>query len=358
MTGGGVYPALAVLQSLKNNSAETLWVGSHSGMEQTLLNGYDLTYRPISGGGVHGMSPLTLPKNALQLLKGWQESKKIISDFKPDVCFYTGGYIGVPMAFAAQTIPSVVFIPDIEPGLALKLINSRATRICVSTELSRQYIPGKSFIQVTGYPLRKEITCWTGEKARSYFGISENEMVLLVYGGSKGAQSINAAFIDSVEEILARFTVIHITGNENFELVKSKIGSAKKENYHLFPFLHEEIGAAFAAADLAICRAGASTLGELPFFGLPAILVPYPHAWKYQHTNAQYLADSGGAVILEDSDLSTEFAARVSEILMNKRRLSEMSANMKSLSTEGAAAKIAKTIQETAATNEEEKTDV
>jgi len=358
MTGGGVYPALAVLQSLKDKTSEVLWVGSRSGMEESLLAGYDLPYQPISGGGVHGMSPLAIPKNTIQLLKGWRESKRIIAEFNPDVCFYTGGYIGVPMAFASREIPSVVFVPDIEPGLALKLINSRATRICISTEKSRDFLPGQARIHVTGYPLREEITTWTKEKARVKFGITESEKVLLVYGGSKGAQSINHAFLNSASTLLEQLTVIHITGEANFDHVNRKSESIKYGNYHVFSFLHEDIGAAFAAADLAVCRAGASTLGELPHFGLPAILVPYPHAWKYQRTNAEYLVTSGGAVMINDSEIDAAFAKQVPEMILNGRSLSKMSTNIKKLSTEDAAGAITRIIQEAAGEYQEEKTNV
>ncbi len=124
--------------------------------------------------------------------------------------------------------------------------------------------------------------------------------MLLVFGGSKGARSINQALAANLNQYLAEMHVIHISGQDNWEETQaqlSKLNEEQRAKYHAYPFLEEDMGAAFAAADLVVCRAGASTLGELPLFGLPAVLVPYPHAWRYQHQNAEFLRSHGGAVI-------------------------------------------------------------
>ena len=215
--------------------------------------------------------------------------------------------MGVPVAFAGRKIPSVVFIPDIEPGLALKAILRFASSVAVSTKKSLQFLKGKQ-VKVTGYPIRSEMKHWDRTSARKHFSIPEKEPVLLVFGGSKGALSINQALFASLGSLLKDMHVIHISGKDHWEeaqKVQVALDPALLGKYHAFPFLYDEMGAAFAAADLVVCRAGASTLGELPFFGLPAILVPYPHAWRYQRQNAEYLQENGGAVILDDANLMT-----------------------------------------------------
>lgn len=349
MTGGGVYPALAVLQALKNKTEEVLWVGSRSGMEETLLARYQIPFKAISAAGIHGIDILRLPKNSLQLFKGWLESKAIIRDFKPHVIFFTGGYLGIPMSAAARNIPSVVFVPDIEPGQALKIIMRSANSIAVSTDQSLRYIQEKNKVKITGYPLRKEIKKWDRKKSRAHFNIPPKAKVLLVFGGSKGARSINQALMPVLNKLTEEMHVIHITGVDNWENVLTIIkadSSFKSPRYHAFPFLHEDIGAAFAAADLAVCRAGASTIGELPYFGLPAIMVPYPHAWQYQQQNAEYLVNAGGAEIIEDKNLSTELYRKITKTIPNIQKIESMRKNLRKLAVADAEQSIANMLLE------------
>ena len=343
MTGGGVYPAIAVLQALKGRTDEVLWLGSRSGMEETMLKQYDLTFEAVSAAGLHGVSLRSLPSNVNQLLHGLREAKAIIKRFKPHVLFFTGGYLGVPVAFAGRSIPSVVFIPDIEPGLALKAILRFARSVSVSTKKSLQYLKGKQ-VQVTGYPIRSEMKLWDRSSGRKHFAIPENEPVLLVFGGSKGALSINQSLFNTLGSLLKDMHIIHISGKDNWgdaQKEKSYLDPALASRYHSFPFLYDEMGAAFAAADLAVCRAGASTLGELPFFGLPAILVPYPHAWRYQTQNAEYLQENGGVVILEDANLKDQLESKVRSIMSSPEQLDLMRNAMKALSMPDAAQQIA-----------------
>ncbi len=349
MTGGGVYPALAVLQALENKTEEVLWVGSRSGMEETLLARYQVPFKAISAAGIHGIDILRLPKNSLQLFKGWLESKAIIHDFKPHVIFFTGGYLGIPMSAAACNIPSVVFIPDIEPGQALKIIMRSANSIAVTTNLSLPYIQEKKTVKVTGYPLRKEIKKWDRKKSRAHFHIPLQEKVLLVFGGSKGARSINQALIPILNKLIEEMHVIHITGVNNWKDIQTTIktdSAFRSPRYHAFPFLHEDMGAAFAAADLAVCRAGASTIGELPYFGLPAIMVPYPHAWQYQRQNAEYLVNAGGAEIIEDKNLSTELYRKITTIISDKQKTESMRKNLQKLAVGDAGQSIANMLLE------------
>ena len=344
MTGGGVYPALAVLQALENKTESTLWVGSRSGMEENLLSRYKLTYKSISAAGIHGINLKQLPSNGMQLVAGWRESKIIIREYKPDVVFYTGGYVGVPMSIAARKIPSVTFIPDIEPGLALKVIMRTSNAIAISTESSRQFIPNKKYVQITGYPLRKEVKKWTKKESREHFNIPKNAKVLFVYGGSKGAHSINQALLSILKKLISKMHVIHVTGENNWLSVQGNSEFQKviqSPQYHVYPFLHEEMGAAFCAADLTVCRAGASTIGELPFFGLPAILVPYPHAWRYQHQNASFLVANGGAVIIRNENLTDELYKKVLGIITNEQKLTNMKNGMQKVSINNAAQSIA-----------------
>jgi UDP-N-acetylglucosamine--N-acetylmuramyl-(pentapeptide) pyrophosphoryl-undecaprenol N-acetylglucosamine transferase len=253
------------------------------------------------------------------------------------------------MALAARNIPSVVFIPDVEPGLALNVIMRTANKIAMSTDQTKKFIENSQKAHVTGYPLRKELKKWSRHSAREFFGIGKDEKVLLVFGGSKGARSINDALFSQLAALTKEMHVIHIAGKSNWDNAVEKVAEIKfpnPEKYHAYPFLEQEMGAAFAAADLVVCRAGASTIGELPYFGLPAILVPYPHAWRYQHQNAEYLVSHGGAILLKDEDLPKDLFPNITDLMRNQARLSKMRRNMHTLAAESAAEMIAEIIFE------------
>ena len=342
MTGGGVYPAIAVLQALENKVDEVLWIGSQSGMEETLLKSYKLSYQSIPAAGLHGVGVKALPGNLSQLYQGWRQASALIAHFQPQVSFFTGGYLGVPVALAGRRIPSVVFVPDIEPGLALKTILRSAHKVAASCDDSLAFLPkGKS--EVTGYPIRTEMSKWQRQTGRAHFELPEDEKVLLVFGGSKGARSINQALRNALPELLPDIHIIHISGKDNFEEAQAAaqdLSSELAQHYHLYAFLHEDMGAAFAAADLVVCRAGASTLGELPYFGLPAILVPYPYAWRYQHQNAEYLSNGGGAILLEDKHLDGSLVKLVRSVLNDPLKLQSMRSAMQRLSVPDSAERI------------------
>ena len=159
-TGGGVYPALAVHSALtsQHRNVETLWVGSEGGMEANLVTRAGIPYRAIPAAGVHGVDMSALPGNIWQLSRGLWASRRILRGFRPDVLFFTGGYVAVPMALAGWRTPTLLYIPDIEPGLALKTLARFADRITVTAQDTQNYFI-KNVI-VTGYPLRPDLSTW------------------------------------------------------------------------------------------------------------------------------------------------------------------------------------------------------
>jgi len=349
-TGGGVYPAVTVLEALNLDRAEVLWVGSRGGMEEALVTRRDIPYTSIPAAGLHGVGWKKLPGNLWQLFKGFLGSVRILRDFNPDVLLFTGGYVAFPMAVAALARQSLLYVPDIEPGLALKALARFSDHIALSTETSREYFPNKHKLSVTGYPIRPGLKSWSRETALDYFDFEPDLPTLTVAGGSKGAHSINMALIKILPRLLDEMQVIHLTGYLDWEMVEANaktLSAERARRYQTFPYLHE-IGAAFAAADLVVSRAGASTLGEYPYFSLPAILVPYPYAWRYQLVNASFLEDHGAAVMLRDEKLDNELYERIHNLISDRAKLSEMSQAMASLRTPEAAERIAQLIREMA----------
>jgi UDP-N-acetylglucosamine--N-acetylmuramyl-(pentapeptide) pyrophosphoryl-undecaprenol N-acetylglucosamine transferase len=320
---------------------ETLWVGGKGGMEESLVKRQEIPFRSIPAAGVHGVSPLALPRNMVILGLGILAARRILREFKPDVLFFTGGYVAVPVALAGRAIPSLLYVPDIEPGMALKSLAASADIIAVTTEQSQQFFNKQ--VYETGYPIRPELALWDRQTAHEHLGITGKLPVLLVFGGSKGARSINLAVLRNLSSLLEKFEVIHLSGESDWEIVKNIYEGLPDElavRYHAMAYLHE-MGAALAAADLVVSRAGASCLGEYPLFGLPAILVPYPHAWRYQKVNSDYLARRGAAIILEDHRLNDELLVTLNVLLENPNKLKAMRAAMFELSHPRAAEKIA-----------------
>ncbi len=338
-----MYPALAVLEALHSQRAavDALWVGGEGGLEAELVTRAGIPFKAIPAAGLHGVGWRTLPRNLAQLARGYLAARRILRDFRPDVLFFTGGYVAAPMALAGWRIPTLLYVPDIEPGLALKALARFADRITVTALDSQAYFAKP--VVVTGYPLRADLATWSRQKARAALGLSGQRPMLLVFGGSKGARSINQAVLAHLPALLEMAEVVHISGQldwEEIEKAEASLPSGLRQRYHTFPYLHE-MGKALAAADVVVSRAGASTLGELPFFGLPAVLVPYPYAWRYQKVNAEVLAQHGGAVILEDNRLMQDLCETVRVLLENPGKRDSMRAAMRSLARPQAAQAIA-----------------
>lgn len=339
-----MYPALSVVQTLmsKRQSAaggasaspaaglQLLWVGSHTGLEADLVPRAGLPFKSIAGGGVHGVG-WRMPLNAMHLAWGTLEAVRLVRGFRPDVLLVTGGFITAAVAAAAwlSRVPILVYLPDIEPALAVRFISRLARRIAVTAEESRAFFAalGQAHkVVVTGYPTRPELSAATRAQGAAHFGLAAGRPTLLVTGGSRGARSLNRAVFAALPGWLRDYQVIHLTGQLDWgeaERARAALPEALRPHYHAHPYLHE-MGLALAAADLVVSRAGASALGEYPLFGLPAVLVPYPYAWRYQKVNAGVLVRRGAAVQLKDEELAARLDGEVRALLGDPARLAAM----------------------------------
>jgi UDP-N-acetylglucosamine--N-acetylmuramyl-(pentapeptide) pyrophosphoryl-undecaprenol N-acetylglucosamine transferase len=353
-TGGGVYPALAVHQALSDpdesllpqDGLTTLWVGGRGGMEADLVKRAGIAFEAIPAAGVHGVGLRSLPGNLLQLGRGYFEARRVVRHFRPDALLFTGGFVAVPMALAGRRVPGLLYVPDIEPGLALKTLARFAHRIAVTVADTYAYLSPavRRKAHVTGYPTRPGLRRWDAEKARQALELSASSPVLLVFGGSQGARSINRALLDVLPQLLAEMQVVHISGQLDWpevENARQALDARLATRYRAYPYLHEQMGAALSAADLVLSRAGASSLGEFPAFGLPAVLVPYPYAWRYQQVNAAYLQRRGAAVVVQDSELPGRLLPVVLELVHDGERRAQMRQSMLNLAHPQAARNIA-----------------
>jgi len=337
-----VYPALAVVAALSER-AEVLWVGGRGGMEEQLVPREGLRFEAIPAAGVHGVGMRALPGNLYQLASGYSAARRIVRSYRPEAMLFTGGYVGVPVAMAGAGVPKVSYVPDLQPGLGLRVATRLSSTVAVTAEASRQDY-GNRRVVITGYPTRPELVPIAAEEARVRLGLDPDRSVVLAFGGSQGARSINEALWLALPGILGMAEVLHITGERDWQRVggvQAELPERLQGAYHPYRYLHSEMGDALAAADLVISRAGAATLGEYPLYGLPAILVPYPHAWRYQATNAQYLVAQGGAMLMDDESLARDLLPSVRGLLQDPVRLRGMAEAMSGIATPGAAEAIA-----------------
>jgi len=308
-----------------------LWVGSVDGLEEELVRQAGIPFHGIEAGGVHGLAFWQAISHSAQMIRGLAQAWQVVGRFRPQVCLVTGGYVSVPVALAAwmRGVPVLVYLPDIEPGQAVRFISYFAQRVAVTAEDSRVYFPSHKVV-VTGYPVRRELREVDRDSARRQLGLAPDLPVLLVMGGSRGARSINQALAAALEELLLECQIVHISGHLDAEWVaecRERLPAELKPRYHHHAYLHsQEMAQAMGAADLVVARAGAATMGEFPAMGLASILVPYPYYWRYQKVNADYMSRSGAAIQLEDSRLGTELAAVVRRLLDDeeaRRRMGE-----------------------------------
>lgn len=357
-TGGGIYPALAAATALRNRGLPTeniLWVGTKGEMEQTLVPRAGLRLETIMGGAIAGVPLHRKVINGSKLLLSVGKALQIVRRFRPDVMFMTGGYMAFPFTLACRWlgVPITIYLPDVEPGQSIQFSLRYAEKVGATTDGSAQFVPADKLL-VTGYPVRPELRAAADlglEEALASFDLQPGRPTLLVFGGSRGAQAINRALMNILPELLQTVQIIHISGTFTWDEVDKnakKLPHKLRKFYRPYPYLHDNMGHAFRAADLVIARAGASMLGESPAFSLPSILVPLAWAWRYQKVNADYLCESGTAVQLTDETLNEKLLPTIQSLLADPDRLAQMRQAARNLDVPNGADNLAQLIENVA----------
>jgi len=335
-TGGHLFPAVAIAQRLLETepAAQVLFVGTERGIEASILPKLGLPLKTVDISGFVGKGPAAKLAVLPQLLRSVRQSRRILDEFRPDVVVGVGGYASAPMLLAAKSkrLPFLIHEQNAWPGLTNRLLSRWAERVCLSfADADRSFHRGCTVL--TGNPLRRGM-----EECPS---LAEGPLQLLVFGGSRGARAINQAVLQALpllEDFRGRLRVVHQTGTEEFEAVRAGYRQAGWDETGVQPFI-DDMAAAYAAAHLVVCRAGATTIAELTACGRPAVLIPYPYAAAdHQTGNARALAMRGAALLLPQADLTAERLAKVAGDLLNDReRLLTMAATARSLGRRGAA---------------------
>jgi UDP-N-acetylglucosamine--N-acetylmuramyl-(pentapeptide) pyrophosphoryl-undecaprenol N-acetylglucosamine transferase len=347
-TGGHVIPALAIANQLKKSyGAEVLFIGTARGIENRLVPAAGYELKLVRVGALKNVSLMTRAKTAFDLPRAVWDAGRMLNVFAPDVVIGVGGYASGPAMLAAvvKHIPTLAFEPNVVPGFANRMVARFVSAAAVHFAETAKYF---RHAEVTGVPVRQaffEIEALTDKKRGG-------TPTVLVFGGSQGAHAINEAMIRCLP-VLQReapgIHIIHQTGERDYHDARaayrsfsSTVSSAAGDSAEVFKFI-EDMPAAFARADLVVCRSGASTVAEIAAAGKPAVFVPFPRAADdHQRVNAEALARAGAAVVVEESKLEGVWLAEtISALLLDPARLRAMSAAARELAHPNAAQDIA-----------------
>nr|BBH90408.1 undecaprenyldiphospho-muramoylpentapeptide beta-N- acetylglucosaminyltransferase [Thermosporothrix sp. COM3] len=362
-TGGHIYPALAVAMQLKEKyDADILFLGSDDGLETQLVPAAGLRLVTVKAGKLQRYVSWGTIKKAARVPVGMMQAIGIVRRFHPDVAFTSGGYVAVPAGLGARLsgVPLLMHQQDVPPNLSNKLLMRLASHISVAFADSLRFFPSQK-TSLVGNPIRQEILdvrSKTPQEARTALGFDPAVPLLLVTGGSQGARHLNQVVCKALPELLNHCQVLQISGKKLFEETRSLSdeilkGSSEevRKRYHLVPYMSEEMPLALQAAELVVCRAGASTLSELAVLGKPSILVPLPPGIgaSPQEANAAMFGRQGAAeVVINDQFTVEALLERTNRLFTEQSALQVMAEAVSKLSLPDATATIADKIAQMA----------
>src|SRR6266496_3768666 len=327
-TGGHIYPALAIATRLREEyQAEIMFLGSDDGLETEIVPAAGFRLATVKAGKLRRYVSWQTITGVMRVPMGMIQAINIVGKFRPQVVFTSGGYVAVPAGLAARLnrVPLLMHQQDVPPNLSNKLVAPLATRISVAFAASLAYFPAHKTLQL-GNPIRQamlDIRQTLPQEARQTLGFEEREPLLLITGGSQGARHLNQIVCEALPDLLAHCQVLQISGKELY----SEAHELSRKRYRLVAYLNEEMPLALQAADLVLCRSGASTLSELAVLGKPSILVPLPPAIgsSPQEANAEMFERKAAAEVIKDQDLKPQvLVERVKYILSSSTCLEAM----------------------------------
>ena len=341
-TGGHINPALAIANKIKQEekNSEIIFVGTDRGLENDLVPraGYEL--KKIDAYGFNRQISIDNVKKMYKTFKSIGQAKKIIEDFKPDIMIGTGGYICLPVGIAASkyNVPIVLHESNAFPGVAIKMLAKKASAILVGFEDAKERIKNAQNVVVVGNPSKVKKLNFTKkqkEEIINRIGLTDlSKPIVLVFGGSQGAQKINESFINIISKKLNKdYQIIWATGPNQYDMIKTKLQSLNIsinniQNVKILPYIYnmEEI---MNCVDLVVSRSGAMTITEISIVGKPSIFIPFPYATEnHQEYNAKVLEKAGAAKIILDANLDDNILnSTINEIIRDKQKMCRMSEN-------------------------------
>lgn len=353
-TGGHINPGIAIANRIKkdNKNCQITFIGTNRGLENDLVPkaGYDL--KTIEAYGINRKINIENIKNMFKTLRGYKAAKRIVKDYKPDLVIGTGGYICGPLLKAAQSlnIPTVLHESNAFPGATVKLLCKKTDLILVGFEDTKKRLPKAKKVVVTGTPTkvnRIHFTKQQKEELTKQLNLKDDLPIVLIFGGSQGAKSINEALIEIIKNKLNQnYQIIWATGPKQYDIVKdilkeSSIDINKIEKMKILPYIYnmEDI---MNLSDIIIARSGAMTITEIAKLGKPAIFIPFPFATEnHQEYNARVLEQANAAKIILDKELThNKLNTMIESMIADKEKLFEMGINARKTSIDNVEDKI------------------
>lgn len=321
LTGGGtaghVTPNIALIGRLKEQGYQISYIGSYNGIEKTLIEELGIPYYGISSGKLRRYFDLKNFTDPFRVLKGFSEARKLLKQLKPDVVFSKGGFVTVPVVVAAGRlkIPAIIHESDMTPGLANKLCIPSAVKVCCNFPETKSHLPeGKAV--VTGTPIRQELLRGDADKGRAFTGLTADKPVIMIIGGSLGAQAVNDAVRRILPQLLPDFQVVHLCG-------KGKRDDSKNDlkGYVQYEYIEGELADLFAMADIVISRAGANAICELQALKKPNLLIPLSANASRgdQILNARSFEKQGFSMVLEEEAITDDVLLKAVHELYDNR---------------------------------------
>ena len=361
-TAGHVNPAIALAQLMKEKDPETefLFVGAERGLEKDLIPKASYAFRTVHISSFHrSFKPKEIKHNLVSLanmVRAPREAKAILREFRPDVVIGTGGYASYPAVKAAAEmgIPTAVHESNMVPGLTTELLEPCADRIMVGFEACRQHYKHPEKVIVTGTPVRGDFFSLTKQEAKEKLGVADGRPLIVSFWGSLGAAGMNRQMADflALEAVHEPFHHIHGAGVSGYpKLLAALQEKGVKLEDHPALQVREyiyDMAPVMRAADLVICRAGASTVSELTALGVPALIVPSPYVTNnHQEKNARALESAGGALVITEPESSGQILFQAaSQILRDGEKRLSMEKSMASLGILDATERIYRTVEE------------
>lgn len=332
-SGGHILPIIGLVREIRKAyqkpDLQLFYLGPKEEFGEIFLSQENIKAKYILAGKIRRyLNAKTFFQNLVDCLFkipiGILQSFFYIFIFGPDVIFSKGGFGSIPVVIAGRILltPVLLHESDIAPGLANRILSHFALEVFVSFPRTEYFPPGK--MTLIGNPIRKEILETSREEAGKFLELIGEKPLLLILGGSQGAQRINDKILEILPELLKDFEIIHQCGYENFREVKAEAKAIitppeLEKNYHLFPFLkEEELKRAYAVSDLILSRAGAGTIFEIAAVGKPSILVPLPEsAQNHQVKNAYAYAENGATIVMEEANFTSRFFLEKLRLLIN-----------------------------------------
>ncbi len=335
-TGGHIYPGISIANYIRSKEpgSQILFVGTNKGFEKKLVpkEGYDLQIIRVKG--FERKFSLDTLKTVRELFLGVGDAKKIIKDFKPDVVVGTGGYVCGPVLFSAWVckVPTLIHEQNAFPGVTNRILSRLVDKVASSFPEATKYFKHKDRVVISGNPIRSEFKERSRESARKKLSIPMNKKLIVVTGGSQGAQSINKSMVHVIKELKDRpdVHIVHVTGEKQHERVlealkEQNVDSSTLKNVEIVPYSFD-MATLYKASDLIIARAGAMTVSEITAVGRSSILIPYPYATdNHQEFNAKVITDKKGGVLILDQDLSGQLLIdTIKELVGDTKKLRAM----------------------------------